>query len=238
LTFVNFFSFGSLMMKILLCQINNYLLLFALLFLMVCDNSKHKSEKKKITYFKKVDTTKPFKVDTFWVTPKKLLKFNSLINESTDTLDVVICADYVYSPFGVIKDKSKLPNSLLKNFSVINKLDTTANVATEVQKLYLGSSKLILFFDNDPEASRHSYIIKGEIYDSEVNFIDKIKIGMSKLDFFNTFFDDFPAELQKKYNIIAFESCVDDIRHIYSFKENKLNSVKFNCVECAWKIDY
>lgn len=51
---------------------------------------------------------------------------------------------------------------------------------------------------------------------------------MSMDDFYKTFFDFFPAELQKRYKSIIVEFCVDDVRHIYYFKNKKLYSVKFD----------
>jgi hypothetical protein len=93
--------------------------------------------------------------------------------------------------------------------------------------LRLDNNKLNLFLDNDPEASMHSYIRGGQIVDSKVIFSDNIKVGMKIEEFHKKFFDYFPPELNNKYNVIEFESCVTDIIHIYTFEKGQLSSVKF-----------
>src|SRR6202012_1803368 len=117
----------------------------------------------------KSDTNRSVKIDGFWIVPKAVLDyaFGNEVTIKTDTIDLPSCSDYTFSPFGKIKDSSELPTSLLKNFSVTNKTDTSNGIKTIVQSLKLNSNKLLLFFDHDPEASRESYVIKGEIYDKD-----------------------------------------------------------------------
>lgn len=183
-----------------------------------------------------VDTTISFKVDHYLVTPKKSFDFNSLGKSFGDTLHIVTCSDYVYFPFGKLADKSSLPISLLKDFTITNfKRDTFTNTNmtppffewNESVDLKLADNKLNLFLDNDPEASIHGYIRRGQIIDSKVIFSNNIKIGMSIDDFFKKFFEHFPTELQKKYKVVELESCVTDIIHIYTFDCGKLSCVKF-----------
>jgi hypothetical protein len=50
---------------------------------------------------------------------------------------------------------------------------------------------------------------------------------MSSNEFYQIFFDNFPIELQNKFRVIEFESCVQDIKHIYTFDNKKLNKIKF-----------
>lgn len=178
-----------------------------------------------------------FKIQGITVELKPEFGFNAVDRISKDTLAIAVCGAYAYYPFGKIKDSHKIGQSLLKNFKVNNKIDMSDGTKTVVQSLKLKSSKLLLFFNKDPETA-DSYIIKGEIYDPEVQFIDGIRIGMGKADFFKAFFKSFSGKLQQKFNVICMESCVDAIRHIYTFKNDKLMSVKFECVECSWKIDY
>jgi len=183
------------------------------------------------------DTSKSFKVDNYWVTPYKSFEFNSLLSFSNDTLDIVTCAEYVYSPFGLIANKSDINKSLLKNFKVINRVDKMDIGKVEFQLLTLNSSRLILYFDNDPNASKHSYIIKGEIKDPEVNFADSIKVGISIDNFYKAFFDNYPKELLTRFKVIVFESCVQDIKHVYTFENNKLTSVVF-VTDTYWNVKY
>jgi hypothetical protein len=184
-----------------------------------------------------IDTSKSFRIDTYWATPKKSFDFNSLEKSSDDTLALVTCAEYVYSPFGVINNKHALKNSLLKNLAIVSRTDTMDVGPEEFQILKLKSSKLIFFFDNDTEASKHSSISKGEINDSEVKFDKGIRVGMKIGKFYETFFDYFPEELKTKYQVIVLISCVDDIKHIYTFKNGILNSVIFQN-DTYWKVNY
>jgi hypothetical protein len=184
------------------------------------------------------DTTKSFKIGDFWLTPKTSFDFNSVGKSKGDTLELVTCSDYVYFPFGKINSKKELKTSLLKDFSTVDRIDSLDNGVFEFQILKFNSSKLILFFDNDPEATISSYIIKGEINDKDVRFRNNLTIGISKKDFINEFFDLFPKELIDKYNVIVFESCVTGLNHVYTFEDKKLNSIRFDCVECSWKLDY
>jgi hypothetical protein len=206
--------------------------------------SKPRSAKKTDTLSGKTivksDTNQSVKIDGFWVEPKPVLKyaFGNEVTITADTVDLPSCGDYTFSPFGKINDRSELPKSLLKNFSITNKTDTSNGDKTIVQSLKLDSSKLLLYFDHDPEAERGSYIIKGEIYDKKVLFTNNIRIGMRKDDFYNVFFTNYPQLLQNKYHVIAFETCIEGLKHIYSFKNDRLYSVKFECIKCSWKIDY
>jgi hypothetical protein len=184
-----------------------------------------------------VDTTKSMKISNYWVTPKPSFELNTIIDSSQDTLKLVSCAEYVYSPFGKLDKKSDIKNSLLNNFLVTNRLDTLENGVFEFQILKAKSSKLILFFDNDPEATKHSSIFKGEITDKDVHLLNDIKIGMDKKYFIMTFFDYFPVQLLSEFNYIVFESCVLDISHTYKFKADKLQSIDFK-TDSYWNINY
>ena len=204
--------------------------------LLSCNTSPTQNE----TAYIPSDTTNSFKINNYWVTPKKTFNFNSLGKYSGDTLHLVTCAQYVYSPFGLLTDKSTLKTSLLKDFKIIScKLDTFTNIMlpsdpsddfkqwSESIELELGTNKLNLFLDNDPEASKHSYIRGGQIVDSKVVFSENIKIGMDIEDFLRKFFDHFPTELTKKYKVVEFEACVTDLTHVYTFDNGHLRIVKF-----------
>lgn len=214
-----------------------FLIIFYL-FANACSNPSHsdKNQTKK-TSATKVDTTKSFKIANTWVTPKTSLDFNALNKFAGDTLDLVVCGEYVWSPFGNIKNKSGFKSSLLSNFGVTNRMLKEDSGTFEFNSLRHNNSKLLFFFDTDPEASAHSSIFKGEIYDADVHFANGIKIGMPVSDFFKTLFDHFPVELTLQYHVIVLESCVQDIIHTYTFKNGKLTSVTF-ANDSYWKIDY
>lgn len=184
-----------------------------------------------------IDTTKAKRVGRYWVTPKPSFDYNTSLPINSDTLTFVICADYVYAPFGHITNKYEIKTGLLKSFSVKDRIDTEYIGPVEFQIVKYRSSRLIFWFDNDPDASRHSFLIKGDILDDDVLLLDSIRTGMRKEEFVAKFFDTFPRELFAKYDLIAFESCVADIRHTYRFKEGKLSAINFQC-HCVWKVSY
>ncbi len=184
-----------------------------------------------------VDSTASLKIGNYIVIPKQFFPCELSENSNDDTLKIFSCSDFVYSPFGDIKNKTKLKTSLLNNFEVKNKTVTESNGEFEFQILTLKSSKIILYFNKNPDGSKDSYIFKGEINDSIVNFTLGIRIGMSSEEFFKVFFDKFPKELMTKYHVIEFSSCVDAITHIYNFYNYKLKSIDY-VSDSYWTVDY
>lgn len=210
-------------------------LLLVVLLLTSCDNSKNTIQTKNAV--QEIDTTKAFNVENNWVLPNSTFEIHSINKSSNDTLSVVTCEDFVYSPFGLIIKKEDISTSKLNNFKVSDRKTKVDIGEVEFQVASFKSSKLILFLEDDPEASTHSYIFKGEINDKEVNFDNEIRIGMSKKEFITIFFEDFPEKLNDKYNNFILESCVLDIKHFYFFKGDKLESVKFK-TDGYWALEY
>ena len=203
-------------------------ILFWAYFLVRCDSTTNSSNKKNI---QNIDTTKSFKIDNIWVTPNSSYDVNSLLHHSADTLEIVTCSEFVYSPFGIIKN-ADLKSGLLSKFDVI---DTSFGMDGDewflvCELLKLNSNRILFYFHDTSLAIKHSPIIEGEVNDSSVSFSNNIKVGISLEYFYKIFFDNFPLELQNKYSVIVLESCVKGvrgIRHIYTFKDNKLYSIKF-----------
>ncbi|MGC4022062.1 MAG: hypothetical protein QM734_09025 [Cyclobacteriaceae bacterium] len=183
-----------------------------------------------------IDTTKAIRIGNYWALPKEKFDFTS-ITTSHDTLTFLMCGDYPYFPFGPLTDKSQIQNSLLKNFTITARVDTIQDGPFEFQILRHKTSRLILFINDDPYGEKSSYIMKGDINDNDVTFENAIRIEMSKANFIGTFFDTFPDELISKYNIIAFETCLEDLRHTYIFNDGKLKSVNFKS-HSYWKVNY
>jgi hypothetical protein len=203
--------------------------------LISCKNSNQSYNSKQDDFV--IDTLNSVRFGNDWVTPKTTFDFNSFIDFQGDTLRIVTCAEFVYSPFGLIQNRTGLKSSKLKHFVCIDIIEQMGNREFEFQKLSLDSNRLILFFDNDPESSKGSYVFKGEIFDNRVNFDNKVRIGMTKKEFIGAFFTYFPENVMNKYNTIIFESCVQAVRHTYSFKNNSLESVKFDS-DSYWTVDY
>jgi hypothetical protein len=174
--------------------------------------------------------------DSLKIVPKESFEFNSFISMGHDSLGFVTCADYVYFPFGELHSKSELISSQLRMFQVVSKLDTMRNGVFELHRLQFMSSCLTLSFDDDSEASISSYILKGQIQDKEVRFINGVHVGMSFRSFLKKFLVSFPHKVLHNCTTVIFESCVVGIRHVYSFKAGKLNEIRFECPPCTWKL--
>lgn len=186
------------------------------------------------------DSTAHIQIKDKWFIPKESFDFNSIGSAQHDTLEIFTCSDFVYSPFGHLKDTSNLDGSLLKDFTITAfKLDTFTNLNDPEDRkddllqwyqtldIEQGNNKLNLFFDNDPEASRHSYLRGGKLIESNVALLYNIKVGMKEADFFNQFFESYTPDLVDKVDIVEFVSCVTDIRHIYTFRGKVLISIQF-----------
>jgi hypothetical protein len=183
-----------------------------------------------------IDTLNAIKILNFWVTPKKSFKFNSVGQSGSDTISFVTCSEYVYSPFGQLHRKSDLEKSLLKDFNVKSKTDTMIDGLNEFHILTRGQNRLIIYFDLDPSC-KHSYIEKGDILKNNVILEENVQIGLGKIEFLNKFFDDFPQGLANHFSVVVFESCVEDIRHTYTFKEDTLKFVNFSTYS-YWTVNY
>jgi len=185
-----------------------------------------------------LDTTKSVKIADLWITPNLSFEFISLGICNLDTLDFIGCSDYLYYPFGKLKERQDLKSSVLKEFEIYESKKDTSTITDEEGKngyfvwqerlkLKYGSNTLNLFFDDGNEGEKHSYITNGEIISKDIVFINGVRIGMNFDDFCSKFFDSFPKELHNKYEVITFETCTDGLRHIYTFKNNILISIEF-----------
>ncbi len=189
--------------------------------------------KKPTKAYLKANPSMPIKINGTSATPKQSTEFHSLIKSDADTLAIEVASTYVYFPFGIIKGKTNPNLHLLKNFKITNEIIKTDIGDIDLQILKHGSSKLIFFF-NPAYSGKESDLYKGEIYDTDVKFINGIKIGMSIDDFYKCFFDYFPSNLKNKYKYFVVEA-VDGIKHTYSFKNDTLKSVKFS-TGTYWKL--
>ena len=67
-----------------------------------CRNSNHPNMTENI--LTQIDTSKSIKIGNFWATPKPKFEISSLYKSSGDTLSLITCEEYVYSPFGQINN--------------------------------------------------------------------------------------------------------------------------------------
>jgi len=172
--------------------------------------------------------------DTLQVLANRGFEITSAVERSPDTLVVVTCAAYVFYPFGQLKSSSELQTSPLRHIHIRRFQKVQKDGVFQYYMLQFHSSHLILFFDDDKEAERSSYIMNGEIADSHVGFAKRVRIGMTKEEFASVFFVSMPTDRLVSYNAVEFESCVEGIRHIYEFEHNRLKRVRFQSVGSIW----
>ncbi len=216
-------------------QILSFIFLWILYFCCGCFDIKEKRTTDES--IPKIDTSKSIKIGEYWVMPKDSFDLNEFSIDQSDTLTLVTCSDFVYYPFGKAENQNALAKGVLSEFKSVSKKKSISSYLVKYNSLSLKSSRLVLYFDNDPEATINGYIFKGEVNDPEVRFINKTKIGLSKKDFISQFFNSFPADVLNKYNVIVFESCVTGSKQVYIFKDDVLKQILFSSYS-QWDLDY
>ena len=186
-----------------------------------------------------IDTSVSFRIDSYWVTPDSSFDFNTIVKAGNDTLHLVACQKYLVEPFGPIENRKQLQSSLLREFSAKTKYVRQENGTFPFVTLTKGRNKILLYFSTAPDELVYSSILKGEINDSSVVFANGLKIGASTEEFYKQFFKNFPLALQRRYQTVVFDYCVDDdVRHVYDFENGKLAAVKFSQPGGFWKLAY
>jgi hypothetical protein len=212
---------------------NDIFLVVTWVFLLGSCHSQNSQEKRKET---DTDSIRHVSIKNEKMVPNQEFELVSFDISKIDTIILVTCSEYVYSPFGILRNVDDLKSSLLKDV-VIEKKKRNEDIEFEILKK--GSDKLVLFFDKDIESAKSSYIVKGEIHSRQISLINNVHVGINVHDFYRTFFDLFPAKYEKQYKVVILESCVVGLRHLYVFNdENKLSLIKFECVDCNFEVDY
>ena len=202
-----------------------------LVFLFGCNYSNDKG-------FKTNNSSRLIKFDNQSIQTNSSFDVSS-ISKANDTLTIITCSKYMYYPFGTIDNAKQIKASLLKDFIWIDKkYPKQKNVSYDYQLLKYKSSKLALYFDTFPKIEITSYVTIGIVLDNDVEFINHLSIGMTKKDFLKLFFDSFPDGLFKRYNVIIFRSCKIYIWQTYNFKNDILNSVKFESAENVCDLNF
>jgi hypothetical protein len=163
-------------------------------------------------------------MDSLKVVPKESFQMHSIEKNSNDSLVIISCGEFVYHPFGIMTKATQLSSSVLKIFKVHSHYEKRDNWKFLLYKLKYKSSQLFLLFDDNPEASISSYVMKGNIVDSSVIFSNNVRIGMSKAAFLSEFFQSYSDEFTK-FNTIIFETCVYGTRQTFSFVNDRLSKV-------------
>ena len=148
------------------------------------------------------------------------------INLKTDTLEIVSSSSFFYYPFGkfhTIADFIQGGNSLNTYEETQKVVDSTDN--TILYKFTNKDNYLKVLNSSDTKAIE---IVGCNISDLNLQLSNKIKLGMTKKDFLDVFFDDVPYSKFQGVTVVKFVSGLMGIWHYYYFKENKLAFYKMN----------
>ncbi len=176
---------------------------------------------------------KQFKVGNYWLSLKNTFDFSALKKQTDDTLWLEVCSDNLFSPFGVFGDTNQLKKAQLKNYEMKNRVGVGDEANVVQATLWHDMSNITLYFFHSSESSPHSYIIQGNVFDRELVLFKTVQIGMNRSDFYKTFFNSFPKELEKNFRFVIFETCVFGIQEIYRLEDSGLASVRFRCPNCV-----
>ncbi len=174
-----------------------------------------------------------FKIGAYGVSLKPAYEFSALKKWSDDTLRIEICSDNLFSPFGIFGDTSQFKKSELSGYAMKNRIGTGDEVNVVQAQLTSDTSNLTFYFFHSTEATPHSYIIKGKVYDPNVHLFKNLQIGVSTELFYKTFFNSFPKQLEDKFGFVIFETCVFGIQEIFKFENGTLVCVRFRCPDCV-----
>lgn len=185
-------------------------LLIGVLFIMACNNN---SQKKDIP---KARTTKEIIVsieNKFKAEQVENIKINK------DTLSFVSVGWFYYYPLGKF-DKIE---DVQKDYPIFSLKIEDIKEENETNRLYrmiFKQSFIKLFYQPDTELME---IVSGKIQDKEIEFVDGIRVGVTKEKFLATLFNE-KVDL-KEIQVFRIYSALDGINHTYSFDKNILKTI-------------
>jgi len=204
------------------------LLLFSLLLLNCTSKQKEgtttisdSSSRNEVTKFADIKHKSP--TDNLQNFAKKELELSELYIKK-DTLEIVSTAGFLYYPFGKFKTLSSL-NQTLTIFKDSLEIDTSLDGARDkLYRMTYKNSFLKFYYDDEKKTYE---IVSGNIRDPEVILVNNIKIGITKSDFMNVFFNGVTPEQVHGVKIIKMVSGLDGIFDYY-FDNDILTSIKLD----------
>ncbi|WP_144913686.1 hypothetical protein [Mucilaginibacter frigoritolerans] len=204
------------------------LLLFSLLLLNCTYKQKEstttKSDSSSNEVTKSVLTEDKRSTDGLQNFAKKELELNEL-HIKKDTLEIVSDAGFLFYPFGEFKTLGSL-NQALRIFKDSLEIDTSdASSPNKLYRMTYKNSFLKFFYDDEKKTYE---IVSGQIHDHEVILVKNIRIGITKSDFINIFFNRVSPEKLKGIKIIKMVSALEGIFDYYYFDNDILTSIKLD----------
>lgn len=179
-------------------------------------------EKKKDHYIDARLRISFLQMDTLEKSAKTNLKLVELSIQK-DTLNIVSTSSFLFYPLGKFTKIEKISQSN-PQFTTVIEHDKNDKKA----KLYRLSSKnsFVKFFKDPNNATLE--IVSGKIINSEIMLENGIRVGMSKIDFFNLFFNKLTEHQIDNINTVKLISALNGITHVYIFEKKLLKRLEFN----------
>jgi hypothetical protein len=197
------------------CSIN---VLFSITMIKVC-GSPAKEERHNIDAQLSISS---LQTETLEKSAKKDLQLVELSIQK-DTLNIVSTSSFIFYPLGKFIAIEKIRQSN-PQFATVIEHDKNDKKA----KLYRLSSKnsFVKFFKDPNKATLE--IVSGKIINPEIMLKNGIRVGMSKINFFNLFFNKMTEHQVNNIKVVKLISALNGITHVYTFENEKLNRLAFD----------
>ena len=137
---------------------------------------------------------------------------SKIINDSL----IVTTSSYIYFPFGYYHN--------LKDFSeVFPFMNTYNDTIKHLFNFSFKKSSIKLLFDEN----NCLQIVAAKIHDPEIVLYNKVRVGMTKTDFINSYAFQFNSEQINKAKVVKMISAATGIWHYYIFKGDILSYFYF-----------
>ena len=151
----------------------------------------------------------------------------SEISIKNDTLSIVSTGWYFYYPFGKVHHVDSL-KGIFPKFKLLTVLDTDKTDLSDTITVYRFSYKRnFLKFLQEPDTHKFE-IVSGNIVDSTIDLLNGTKVGMSKSAFLDLYFKTNVNKETEKINVVEFITGLEGMWHYYTFRNNRLVSIRFD----------
>lgn len=146
------------------------------------------------------------------------------IEQSKDTLRMIIANRIIYYPFGRASKVSALA-SIDPHFKVTQEQSRNKFTRRPIKlfKLYYKESYLKFFIDSE---SGFLEMTSGNITNSEVTLPGSVRIGMPFADFIGEYLEKRASDRLQSTKVVELVSGLEGIWEYYNFEEGKLSSVR------------
>lgn len=146
-----------------------------------------------------------------------------VIRCQNDTLKIVTTGWFFYYPFGKIGNEDTLKKAF-RDYQYVDEIQREGQ--TDSTKLYRFNKEgsFVKFVKSDENKSFE--IVSAVINNSEMVFVNGIKVGMSKSDFYRTYFKKNIDNELPGINVVEVITGLDGMWHYYTFSEGRLSQIK------------